>query len=649
MYTTKPLSGQKGMALALTLFLLLILVMGGSLFFIASQTELKHGNSYTRRIEALSVAESAAERALWKLQSEDLSAIGTATWNTNFGGDTNFIPIGTGQYMRVSYPETIFSGEDATGYYSNLKIIATGMLGREEGGKVIPISTKKIEIIVKVNRTAIEEMPRVFDYAYFINNWGWWHYGNGVAFCRGSMKSNGNFEIKGTGVLTIDGSVESQLEVDYNGRSPNGLAGLRSGPPAYNNEPYKRSNLPKENIPNLQDMSYYKKIAQGWNPDTDQYDHPAGTIRIGSRTFTSDGVFDGSSGEGSSTSLILIGTKNAPIEITNSVVIEGNLIIKGSVSVTGSDIEHPRYGSIYVGRNAYIAGNIQYVNGPNWGTYPLWQQSAGTDYKNPANSIFNITNNDDGLPSKSGTSIMDTWVGNNSTKTLLSVSAKGGLVYGNYSSSNWIADEWLFDNPKRKGMGSEDVGADGIPNTNVHINDGTPNGTWTDPTEGNGVFEPTTEDLDGDKSFDGTYTWTDVTVTGSIFRSSGTLTTFEGLRKPGTATGPLWDPTGIGTITQYSQTATNMISTIDGVYYTQHFLAGRVANSPNFHGSLISKDEAIVYSGILDLKQDTRYHSNYRQNPNFPIYLFPPGSVSIVAGSETLGKLQKVISWKEVR
>ncbi len=171
MYTSKPLSGQKGMALALTLFFLLILVMTGSLFFITSQTELQHGSSYTRRIEALSIAESAAERALWMLDTQT----GTQSWSTicppdkwnnNFGGDTNFIPVGTGtgQYMRVSYPEIIFRDTD----YANLKIIATGMLGREEGGKVIPISTKQNEMIVKVNRTVPLSRPKVFDYAYFI-------------------------------------------------------------------------------------------------------------------------------------------------------------------------------------------------------------------------------------------------------------------------------------------------------------------------------------------------------------------------------------------------------------------------------------------------------------------------------------------------
>ncbi|MBI4753424.1 hypothetical protein HY793_03510 [Candidatus Desantisbacteria bacterium] len=259
------------MALALTLLFLLILVMGGSLFFIASQTEIKHGSSYTRRMEALSVAESAAERALWKLQSADwFTTYSQNTWNTNFVGDTDHpIRIAPGQYMRVSYPETIFSGTD----YANLKIIATGILGREEGGKVIPISTKKIEMIVRVEKD--NNMPLVFDYAYFINNWGWWYYAGGER-CRGCMRSNGRFDVRSiynnpSRRMTIDGSVEAQYAVDYHNYSPDGLAGLRSNPPNYETEPYRRPSLEKENIPNLQDMDYYGSISTGWNPDTNEY------------------------------------------------------------------------------------------------------------------------------------------------------------------------------------------------------------------------------------------------------------------------------------------------------------------------------------------------------------------------------------------
>ncbi|MBU0702108.1 hypothetical protein KKE26_12600 [bacterium] len=653
MYSSKPLSRQKGIALALTLFFLLILVMGGSIFFITSQTEIKHNSSYERRLEALSIAESAAERAIWRLRSADWSC--QSEWDHNFGGDTKMSPIkiATGQYMRVSYPEKIFSGKDENGNaYANLKVIASGIVGQEQNGEVIPVCTKQIEIIVRVGRTVENKTPEVFDYAYFINNWGWWYYAGGEQ-CPGSMRSNGRFDLKKiygssspwrpSGALKVNGSIEAHLDVDYHNYPPDGLAGLKNPSPNYENSPYKKSNLEKETIPNLQDMDYYKRIAEGYNPDTKTYDHAKGKINIGDKVFVDDGVFgDDESHE----NLILIGTQEDPVEIHDAVVIEGNLIIKGYVKTYGKTTNKP-YASVYVGRNMYIADDIQYVDEPDWSTYPQWQKSTpGTDYKDPANNTFNIKDNDDGLPfdkdrpMMKGT-MMDNWGGTqsvNSTKNLLAVAAAGGLVYGNYSSSNWYSERYLF------GMGNEDVGADGIPDTNVWVD-----GHWTDPTEGDGIFQKESEDLDGDGEFRNTdYNWKDVTTTGGNRKNSAPLQNFDGLRENGKDSGPLWDPMNKIKINHYSQTATNMISTVDGVYYTQHFLAGRVANSPKFRGSLISKDEAIVYSGTLQLIQDTRYHSNYREgDPNFPIYLFPPGSLPEDEESEVLGTFQKVVNWRE--
>lgn len=642
MYTSKPLSEQKGMALALTLFFLLILVMGGAVFFITSQTEIKHNSSYERRLEALSLAESAAERAIWRLKDEDWS--NKYKWDHNFAGDTALPPIkiATRQYMRVSFPKEIFSGKDEDGNdYANLKIIATGIIGHEQNGKVIPICTKQIEVIVKVSRSVANRMPKVFDYAYFINNWGWWYYAGGEQ-CLGSMRSNGRFDTekiygplspwRPSGALRIDGNIEAHLDINSHDYLPDGLAGLKKTPPNYTTDPYKKPKLEKETIPNLQDIDYYKRIAEGYNPDTKTYDHPKGKIKIGDRVFTDDGVFGDDEAH---QNLILIGTKDAPIEIHNAVVVEGNLIMKGYVKTYGKDADNP-FASVYVGRNMYVAGDIQYSNGPEWSTYPQWQKSSGTDYKDPANNTFNIKNNDDGLPGETGQDkpLMDNWVNNNGTKSLLSIAAKGGLVYGNYSSSSWYSDRYLFD------MGNEDVGADGIPGTNV------PKGA--DPTEGDGIFQRETEDLDGDGKFrNSNYGWKDVTTNGGNSNRPEPLQNTDGLRKDGGDSGPLWDPINKIRINHYSDTATNMISTIEGVYYTQHFLAGRVANSPKFRGSLISKDEAIVYSGTLNLVQDSRYHSKYRKDPNFPIYLFPPGSLPEEEGSETLGTFKKVVSWRE--
>ncbi|MFH1860237.1 MAG: hypothetical protein ABH870_04390 [bacterium] len=648
MYNLEPLSGQKGIALALTLFFLLILIMGGSIFFITSQTEIKHNSSYERRLEALSLAESAAERAIWRLRSSDWSC--QSEWDRNFGGDAKMAPIkiALGQYMRVSYPKTIFRGKDKEGNaYANLKVIASGIIGQEQDGKVIPVCTKQIEIIVKVGRTVEDKMSKVFDYAYFIDNWGWWYYAGGEQ-CQGSLRSNGRFDTKKvsgsltpwrpSGAIKIDGYIESHLEIDSHNYSPDGLAGLKKTPPNYENSPYNKSNLEKEAIPNLQEMDYYKKIAEGYNPDTKTYDHPKGKINIGDRVFTDDGIFgDDESHE----NLILIGTQDAPVEIHDAVVVKGNLVIKGYVKTYGADEAGNQFASVYVGRNMYVAGDIQYANGPDWSAYPQWQKSGGSDYKDPANNTFNIAGNDDGLPpdpdNPMNNAMMNNWVGSNSTKNFLSVAAGGGLVYGNYSSSNWYSEQYLF------GMGNEDVGADGIPDTNVWVD-----GHWTDPTEGDGIFQKSTEDLDGDGDFRNyDYNWKDVTTTGGNSKSSAPLQNFDGLRKDGGDSGPLWDPMNKITINHYSETATNMISTIDGVYYTQHFLAGRVANSPKFRGSLISKDEAIVYSGTLKLMQDTRCHSSYSTNENFPVYLFPPGSLEEDESSEVLGTFQKVVNWRE--
>ncbi len=54
---------------------------------------------------------------------------------------------------------------------------------------------------------------RVFDYAYFINNWGWF-YGDTI-YCNGNARSNGQFDVAGykptvTGQPIYD-------DVDWNG------------------------------------------------------------------------------------------------------------------------------------------------------------------------------------------------------------------------------------------------------------------------------------------------------------------------------------------------------------------------------------------------------------------------------------------------
>ncbi len=138
------------------------------------------------------------------------------------------------------------------------------------------------------------------------------------------------------------------------------------------------------------------------------------------------------------------GPSSKPIEITGTVVVRGDVIIKGVIKGQGV---------IYEGRNISVAKDITYKNAPG----------------SPRPS----SNNPDAL---------DNWVMAQKDKDLVGFAAKESIILGDYTSrtgGSWYANSYLFN------MGDEDVGQDGIPDTH-------------DTGEGNGIFESHYEDLDRD-------------------------------------------------------------------------------------------------------------------------------------------------------
>jgi hypothetical protein len=200
--------------------------------------------------------------------------------------------------------------------------------------------------------------------------------------------------------------------------------------------------------------------------------------------------------------------------------------------------------------------------------------------------------------------VTDGWVEANKDKDIIGLAATENVIIGDYTSNNWYADWWLFD------MGSEDVGADGIPDTNVWIDDPQhpDGGYWTDPTENDGIFQQHTEDLDGDGEFDDNYTWQDV-------QTQVHITEFNRL------------PQGVN---EFSDIATNYINKIECIIYTNHACTGRLGHGIKFNGAIVSKDEALIYRDTITLNYDERIHSRYRQDPNWLIDLcLPVGSKEV--------------------
>ncbi len=69
-------------------------------------------------------------------------------------------------------------------------------------------------------------------------------------------------------------------------------------------------------------------------------------------------------------------------------------------------------------------------------------------------------------------------------------------------------------------------------------------------------------------------------------------------------------------MTRFSDVATNYISRVDGVFYTNHAFAGRTGYGVHFNGAIISKDEAIIYRNTIVINYDERINSRYTTGLN---------------------------------
>ncbi len=261
--------------------------------------------------------------------------------------------------------------------------------------------------------------------------------------------------------------------------------------------------------------------------------------------------------------LYLIATNNQTITISNMVVVPGDVVIQGRISGQGT---------LYVGGNLYIAGNLTYANGPDFSTSPETMAPAQRDQ----------------------------WASNNKSKDLVAFAVKGLVLGGDVTSNDWIS--WCYDpyNFGLKWRGDEThLGADGIPYT---ADDNIPylnsNGVWT-----------TSFDADGDGVIRGYYNYNaELAMTAA--------------RAAAIAGYPV-DANGVPLA--YSNVASNNMSLIEGVFYTNHGYAMRMTDGwSTFHGVVVSRDEAIVVNNGITFDYDSRVNSRYNNDLNRLINLNLP-------------------------
>ncbi len=406
-----------------------------------------------------------------------------------------------------------------------------------------------------IARTVSLEMTTspIFNYAYFINNFGWL-WGEGIT-ANGDVRSNGNFSFSGN--PRINGDIYASENADL------GTVGTISGNNKFYDIPSYQSSVsdrarptdptdpanPEDtayeagydgkserfeqqevlDMPYLGNLDTYKQLAVAKNSSITQ-----GGVLLVDNVYDGDGL-DGISGTSDDSTIVLIGTDDNPIEINGPVVVEGDIIIRGTI--TGQ-------GTLYAGRNIHVVGDIEYATSPSW--------------------------------PKPDATPMTTAVSNNAAD-FMGLACKGNVIIGDYTINDWKTNcERYLQPPFTQGYST-----DGSDSSIGYDSDGNPvNGYWFD---GNYT------------SFDGDFT--DPSYMGKDNGAGGAQE-----RK-------YYESSLSDSYIHSISSSSSQIRNIDAVLYNNHCFSGKVGNF-TLNGSIISRDEAIIYSGNITMNYDIRAYGD---------------------------------------
>ena len=461
-----------------------------------------------------------------------------------------------------------------------------------------------------IEETVLYSLDRsaVFNYAYFVNNFGWM---NGTSiYLNGPARSNGDFTFYSDALSTVNGDVYAAQNDELNSSGAiDTVMNMQTRSQYWNNAPTSAR-------PTSPAAAGGTTVSGGYNAPTtaltsdeiqEQYVHPeqttipmpyvsdlqnyidyakeqGGTVSIGGVTKINayyNGV--GPSGNASLSdngSIVLVGTAASPIVLNGPVVVASDVVIKGYV--TGN-------GVIYSGRNIHIVGSIRYVNAPSW-SHP------DTDYETTAEK--------------------------NSNADMLGLVAKGNIVIGNCTSESWLASvEDYISTPFVKSYAVDASDA------NIGYGDGTAsatfNGDYTaydknyDGTGGKKVVATTVELDTGHYEYRrGRAYW--VPDTETTYADSQTRHYYDSVVDADTLSG-----------------LCESVIRIDGVLYNNHAVMGTpgaYGYNTMINGSMICRDDALVMaSGSRNMyfNWDIRLNSGANGNAKFSSSLpLGPASVS---------------------
>jgi hypothetical protein len=533
-YTT-----QRGSALVVVLFVVSGLTLIGIAMLGSSMMSLKTADVDADDAELFYIAEAGLERMVGDVTCSlvgqpDLDHIfdnyvmlhlthgrsrgpdGTAGTSDDVGRNYVDVEHGRGSFTIdiLTFPSTIEQAREQEFVDMNIRSTAT-LDGR----------SKTLSAVVRLKLIP----SRVFDNAYFMNNFGWMSgWSCGSLYFHGNMRANGDLKlynscVRGRGTPFY----ESVMGNDLIGRVHDGglIAGGRVlgagdcqhdfGDPANHYE--YQDVIP---MPNLSDLSVYVKAAREWNGGDEGADGIWGTpddtggstLRVWDAALGRYREYHGCIGcnlgpdaiwntaddsygrdglpntDDDESPLMVLDGRTQPIIIDGPVVIgspgpdgiwntddewdasglrpmTGGVIIMGRVSGQGS---------IYTSGNIYLPRDLSYDHPPQ-PHLPGNGDPPGTGYGNNVSTTHpSMTEEDiEGWRSlTTATSPAGTYQVRDAD--MLGLFARENIILGEFTSGNYwgLVDNWLADNDNES---EEDLGEDNLPNTG-DANEG--NGTW---------------------------------------------------------------------------------------------------------------------------------------------------------------------------
>ncbi len=467
-------------------------------------------------------------------------------------------------------------------------------------------STVVSATVVETIRFA-QQRSKVFNNAYFVNNYGWFQgtgctangdvRANGDMYLDSSCKVNGKVYAARNEELGVNGDITNYGKMDtYSTYKSTTYGTSDASRPLYSDPKTGGTNaggyeapsttpttaMLKARInanealsvemPYIGDLSSPSSDYRQWAAELHAADPNMSTIKQGGNTIASV-YYDGVGPSGDATladkgALVLVGTQSNPIVVNGPVIVESDVIIKGYV--TGQ-------GTIYSGRNIHIVGNIQYKNPPSWSN------------KSTQNA-------------------------NNSSKDMLGLMAKGNIVLGDCTQDSWLSSikTYLSTQPYVQQYACDTTDANiGYPSTF-----GGSYATVEKVSTSDSVAATQIEASDnpGGKTIVGSnYQFGKVretTVTLDTGHYVGTGWSRRWVADTETRRENAYDRKYYETVCANSEISSRIetITRVDAVLYNNHGIFGRTGKC-SFNGALVCRNEGLQYTSNLYLNWDIRLFS----------------------------------------